>query len=125
MRFLVSLLATTGLLALLVLAGCNSMDKAGGNTNVATTRAANPPATNSTQQQPALPPAITSDGARRVTTAELESALKNGTAIVVDVRNDAAFKQAHIKGARLIPFNEIANHTGELPRDKMIVTYCS
>ena len=122
MRFLVSLLATS-VLALLMLAGCNSMDKAGGNANVATTtRAANP---TTTQPQPALPPAITSDGARRITTAELDSALKSGTAIVVDVRNDAAFKQAHIKGATLIPFNEIGNRTGELPRDKMIVTYCS
>ena len=51
--------------------------------------------------------------------------MKDGTALVVDVRNQSAFDVAHIPGARLIPASEILNHINELPRDKTIVTYCS
>ena len=113
MRFLISLSAVV-ILALLALAGCNSKDKVGANQS-ATAR--------TTQQQP--PPNTPRDGAPRITTVELNEALSSGRAIVVDVRNDAAFKTAHIKGAILIPSSEVDKHLTELPRDKMIVTYCS
>jgi len=65
------------------------------------------------------------DGARRITADELQNMLKNGEAIVVDVRNQASYDLGHIPGAKLIPAGEILNHINELPRDKMIVTYCS
>jgi 3-mercaptopyruvate sulfurtransferase SseA len=78
-----------------------------------------------TKSTPGGPETIYADGARRVTIEELEAMLKDGTAIVVDVRNQAAYDQGHIPGSRLIPAGEILNHIGELPRDKTIVTYCS
>jgi len=78
-----------------------------------------------TNSTPKGPETIYADGARRVTIEELEAMLKDGTAIVVDVRNQAAYDQGHIPGSRLIPAGEILNHIGELPRDKTIVTYCS
>jgi len=71
------------------------------------------------------PETVYADGARRVTIEEMEAMLKDGTAIVIDVRNQAMYDQGHIPGSRLIPAGEILNHIGELPRDKMIVTYCS
>jgi 3-mercaptopyruvate sulfurtransferase SseA len=71
------------------------------------------------------PETVYADGAKRVTIEEMEAMVKDGTAIVIDVRNQAAYDQAHIPGSRLIPAGEILNHIGELPRDKMIVTYCS
>ena len=71
------------------------------------------------------PETVYADGARRVTIEEMEAMLKDGTAIVIDVRNQAAYDQGHIPGSRLIPAGEILNHIGELPRDKTIVTYCS
>ena len=71
------------------------------------------------------PPTTYADGARRITIAELEALIKNNQAYVVDVRNQAMFDDGHIPGSRLIPEGEILNHTGELPRDKTIVTYCS
>lgn len=117
MRFLVRW--SVVVVALMALGGCNSNDKVAGNANAP--GAAN--VANRTGTQPA-PPA-SSDGARRVTTVELQDALNKGEAIVLDVRNDAAFKAGHIKGARLIPVTEVAQHLSELPRDKMIVTYCS
>jgi len=71
------------------------------------------------------PETVYADGAKRVTIEEMEAMVKDGTAIVIDVRNQAAYDQGHIPGSRLIPAGEILNHIGELPRDKTIVTYCS
>ena len=65
------------------------------------------------------------DGARRVTIDELNALVKNNEAVVIDVRNQAAYDAGHIPGSKLIPSGEILNHINELPRDKMIVTYCS
>jgi 3-mercaptopyruvate sulfurtransferase SseA len=98
------------LAAAVVFAACNAVDNSG---NLATTKSASTPET------------VYPDGARRVTTAELEAMLKKGEAIVVDVRNQDSYNIGHIPGSRLIPASEILNHVNELPRDKMIVTYCS
>ena len=65
------------------------------------------------------------DGVRRITTGELKDLLASDQAVVIDVRNEAAYKQSHIKGAKLIPAPEVLNHINELPRNKLIVTYCS
>ena len=71
------------------------------------------------------PQTVYADGAPRVTIDEMEAKLKDGSAVVIDVRTQAAYDQGHIPGARLIPSGEILNHINELPRDKMIITYCS
>ena len=65
------------------------------------------------------------DGARRVTIEELEALMKDGKAFVVDVRSQDAYNVSHIPGAKLIPSAEVVNHINELPRDKIVVTYCS
>jgi len=65
------------------------------------------------------------DGVRRVTVEELRAALDKGTAIVVDVRGESSYKAGHIKGSLWIPETEIAGRAKELPKDKLIVTYCS
>jgi len=70
-------------------------------------------------------PAQEGDGARRITPEEARKALDAGKAIIVDVRDEASYKFSHAKGARWIPVNDIAKRMGELPRDKMIITYCS
>ena len=71
------------------------------------------------------PPTTYADGARRITIQELDALMKNNEAFVVDVRNQASYDAGHIPGSKLIPAGEILNHLNELPRDKMIVTYCS
>ncbi len=65
------------------------------------------------------------DGVRRITPAEARAAQEKGTAIIVDVRNSAVYQYGHIAGAILIPFGEIGSRFNELPRNKMIITYCS
>jgi ArsR family transcriptional regulator len=65
------------------------------------------------------------DGARRVTIEEVEKLIAEGKAFIVDVRTQDAYNVSHIPNSILIPSGEIVNHINELPRDKIIVTYCS
>jgi 3-mercaptopyruvate sulfurtransferase SseA len=65
------------------------------------------------------------DGVRRITPAEAREAVETGKAIVVDVRGEDSYNAGHVKGARSIPLDAIGSRTGELPRNKMIITYCS
>ena len=84
---------------------------------------------NSQAQNTNTAPTVTStpyaDGARRITIKELESLMKDGKVFIVDVRTQDSFNEGHIPGSKLIPTGEILNHLKELPRDKLIVTYCS
>ncbi|HEV7472546.1 MAG TPA: rhodanese-like domain-containing protein [Pyrinomonadaceae bacterium] len=109
MRHIVSFCALV-LLALAVLTACNSAEHSA--------------RTSSTHPAPATaPPAA--DGVRRVTIAELQDLLASNEAVVIDVRNQAAYDAAHIRGSKLIPEAEVVNHLDELPRNKLVVTYCS
>jgi predicted sulfurtransferase len=65
------------------------------------------------------------DGARRITPVAAREALDKGQAIVIDVRSEESYNAGHVKGARWINLNEIEARIKELPRDKMIITYCS
>ncbi len=106
LKFLLLLLV---LVTTAVLISCNAVDQVAKN-----------------QNKTQLGPETTyADGARRVTIEELESLMKNNEAVVIDVRSQAAYDQGHIPGSKLIPSGEILNHLSELPRNKMIVTYCS
>jgi|SRR6266576_3625055 3-mercaptopyruvate sulfurtransferase SseA len=100
------------LLGLAVLTACNSAEQ----TSKSSPLAGASPATK------APPPA---DGARRVTVAELKDMLAKNEAVVIDVRNEESYKAAHIKGAKLIPEAEVVKRSDELPKNKLIVTYCS
>lgn len=115
MRLIYSVSAAI-LLGVLVLAACNSNDNSG-----------NKAGGNSTARVPSSTPGhiAPADGVKRITTVELRNALEKGQALVIDVRGDAAYKQNHIKGSISIPLGDIETRLNELPRDKMIVTYCS
>src|SRR5882672_4114798 len=108
MRFLIPFFAVA-VLAVGVLTACNSGDMK------AHTSSGSKPCSGP------LPP----DGACRVTVAELKDLLASNEAIVIDVRNQTSYDMGHIRGARLIPEAEVASHSDELPRNKLIVTYCS
>ena len=57
--------------------------------------------------------------------ADLREKIKKDEVFILDVRNQASFDAGHIPGSKLIPSGEILNHLDELPKDKLIVTYCS
>ncbi|MER3428201.1 MAG: hypothetical protein C4334_08885 [Pyrinomonas sp.] len=74
----------------------------------------------------AVPAESPSDGVKRVTVEELQAALARGEALVLDVRNEAQYRAGHIAGAKWIPYTEVGERAPRLlPRDKLIVTYCS
>jgi 3-mercaptopyruvate sulfurtransferase SseA len=81
--------------------------------------------TNATPSNQAPPQTAHVSDARRITTAQLETLMKEGKAFVVDVRNQDSYDMGHIPGSKLIPASLVAEHINELPRDKTIVTYCS
>jgi rhodanese-related sulfurtransferase len=45
--------------------------------------------------------------------------------VLVDVRSPEEYQQAHLKGAKLIPLNELPQRVNEVPRDKPILVYCA
>jgi 3-mercaptopyruvate sulfurtransferase SseA len=116
MRLFISLSAAI-IFAVVALTACNSTDGSA-------TKSQTKPQTVKESPSP-VAIATPSDGVRRVTVAELREALDKGAAVVVDVRSADQYKASHIKSAVHIPETEVAARSGELPRDKMIVTYCS
>lgn len=59
-----------------------------------------------------------------VTAAGLKKRMKDGTAIVIDVRPRTEYDAGHIPGAISIPVQELEKHLASLPRRKEIVAYC-
>jgi len=111
MRRVSSLIAII-LLGLAGLAACNSAEK---KTPVAGPIAPQTP--NSL--------AVPKDGIRRITVVELRELLARNEAVVIDVRNQESYDLSHIQGAKLIPVESTLKHIDELPKDKLIVTYCA
>ena len=44
--------------------------------------------------------------------------------VLLDVRQRAAFRKAHVQGAWCTPYEELAALMPQLPRDRELVTYC-
>ncbi len=113
----------------IAIAACGANPRAGVNNNSGalsqTAGNANRNASVAEQATAPTPAATPKDGVRRITVADLQSALEKGEAIVVDVRSEDAYAAGHIKGARVIPEDQITRRADELPRDKLIVTYCA
>jgi len=55
---------------------------------------------------------------------ELERLLAAGDAQLIDVRPKQEFEHGHIPGATSVPLEDLPNRLGDLPRDRLIVTYC-
>lgn len=79
------------------------------------------PAQQSAQQAPADPLAA----APRVTGEEARKALAKGEAVLVDVRSKEAYETGHAKGAVSLPLSDLSARMGELPKDKLVITYCT
>ncbi len=61
----------------------------------------------------------------RMSVSELKRALEEGRVVVADVRPAEAFAEERIAGAFTVPENDWAAHAGDLPKDKLVVTYCA
>ena len=110
MRLILSLTTIT-LLGGLLLTACNSAEQK--------------TQTSATSGAPSSATPVSADGVRRITPKELRDMLASNEAVAIDVRNADAYSTAHIQGAKLIPEAEVAKRSDELPKNKLIVTYCS
>ena len=61
----------------------------------------------------------------RMSVKELKKALDEGRAVAADVRPAEAFEEERIEGALSVPEEDWAAHAGDLPKDKLVVTYCA
>jgi len=67
------------------------------------------------------------DEVKRIRPEEFKEILerdKRGQFVLVDVRQPEEYRAGHIPGARLVPLGELEARSGELEKDKKIVTYC-
>ncbi|HEV7904873.1 MAG TPA: rhodanese-like domain-containing protein [Pyrinomonadaceae bacterium] len=125
MRLFISMAAALGLCVCLLLAACSPQDgsapsaAAGSNSSGGT---ASGDTTAQTKQPPAAPH---EDDTRRISIEETQAAIKAGTALIVDVRDENTYEVSHIKGAKSIPLPQFEKRIGELPKDKLIITYCA
>lgn len=105
-------LLLTAVIAGMVLTACNSAEQKNGSSP------AKPAGASSSS-------AVYADGVRRVTPSELQAMINRDEAVVIDVRTQDAYNTAHIRGAKLIPEADVAKRSNELPKNKLIITYCS
>ena len=78
--------------------------------------------TTTSQQPQGSPPA---DGARRINAADLHALYEKGDVFIIDTRADSAYKDEHIKGSISMPTGTVLSRLDELPKNKMIVAYCT
>lgn len=56
---------------------------------------------------------------------ELQEKLSGkNSAVLIDVRQPNEFRQSHVKGAKLIPLQDLPNRVEKLPRDREIICIC-
>ena len=64
----------------------------------------------------------------RITVDEVSERLNRGEQFAfVDTRNPTAWGEADQKlpGAIRVPAEEVDNHVNEIPRDRVVITYCT
>ena len=98
-------------IALGVLTACNSQEALLPQT----------PSTPAQSPQPKNP----ADEARRITADELHKLWEKKDVLIIDTRGEPEYKASHIPGSISVPASEVATKLEELPRNKMIVAYCT
>lgn len=64
------------------------------------------------------------DGLEAVDREQLLARLRDGDAILIDVRPEHEFAAGHLPGALNVPLTTLESRLGELPKDRPIVAYC-
>lgn len=107
-------LSISSVFFVMMLAGCNSTE---GNYLKSTSN---------TQKKSAQPqPEHNDDDARRITLNEVRAVWEkdNNSVVFIDTRAAAAYEANHIKGAFLL--GDFVSRAAEIPKDKLIVAYCT
>lgn len=61
---------------------------------------------------------------RTMTRDALQSRLRDGNVVVLDVRPGPEYAAGHIRGAISIPVSDLKSRLGEIPEDAEVVAYC-
>jgi phage shock protein E len=65
-------------------------------------------------------------GPTNVSSAQAKALLaSNARFVLLDVRTPEEYRQAHLRGALLIPLGELGKRVQEIPRDRPLLVYCS
>jgi Rhodanese-like domain len=86
------------------------------------------PGASAAQSTTAVPPSTQNaeDKIPRVKVDEAKKMIAEGKAIIIDVRGADAYKMSHIKGALDVPLTKLnEGEFKDLPKDKLIIAYCS
>jgi hypothetical protein len=132
MRLFISMAAALGL-CVCALVACSPQDGSAPAARSNSNSSSAPPAANgnttaqATKQAPATQQTAAQQAGetRRISIEETQAAIAGGTAVVVDVRDENTYKTNHVKGAKSIPLQQFEQRAGELPKDKLIITYCA
>jgi len=119
MRLFISTVAALAL-SVSALVACSPQDG-----SAPAVKSAPAPNANTTAQTAKPTPGQNAEETRRISVEETQAAITAGTALVVDVRGEAEYKASHIKGAKSVPLQQFDKRIGELPQDKLIITYCA
>lgn len=71
------------------------------------------------------PPLHDTSMAKRITVEDARAAIERGEALLVDVRTAESYAIEHARTAMSLPENDLMARANELPRDKLIITYCT
>lgn len=61
----------------------------------------------------------------RISLQDTRELLQTDQAVLIDVRSHASYEKSHAVGALSYPENEIEAQLDQLPREKLIVLYCT
>lgn len=61
---------------------------------------------------------------RTMTRDALQTRLRDGNVVVLDVRPEPEYAAGHIRGAISIPVSDLKSRLGEIPEDAEVVAYC-
>ncbi|HEX8638115.1 MAG TPA: rhodanese-like domain-containing protein, partial [Pyrinomonadaceae bacterium] len=65
------------------------------------------------------------DDAPRIALVDAKKDFDAGTAVFVDTRAEATYRQEHVKGAINMPMEAVETRYREIPTGKKIIAYCS
>lgn len=66
--------------------------------------------------------------ATKLTPRQVKERIDRGEAVLfIDARNPQAWQEAKtmLPGAVRVPADEVAEHLGEIPRDRTVIVYCT
>ncbi len=65
---------------------------------------------------------------KRISVEEIKKRLdKNEQIMFIDTRNEEDWGKSNVKvaGAQRLHYSQLGNHLAELPKDRLIITYCT